>query len=401
MRVGKLVAFAVCMSLVVVAIASSATVAGKGPKWMELIYLVADNNLDVYAGAHHEPVVEDDFQELMSVGSTLDVAVYVFVDRWTGPANLFKVHKGWMEEVKSFPLNGKEANMGDPATLRSFVKYTMKAERPEHTLLMFWDHGSPQMIAYDENAGTAQGWDMLTHKEVLEALSGIHIDVIGADECLVGQLDVAYEYYMGGLSTDYLLASETYTGWRGYPYDWTLRNLVANPDMTPREVAVMFIEEVQALLSQPPYMGEEVNCHAAIDLSMVGLLGDSVICVGEMLAKDIAANLGIVSKSRGGACFAYGANAINIVDLRAFIEVIAMNTNDNAVRAACAQALGYFDQTVIALQTTNALAGQINGLGVIFPDHSWETPSYYAEYAFPRAGWMDFLEAYWSAAGSV
>lgn len=401
MKARMLLVLAVCASLLAVMIAMPAAQAGKGPKWMELIYLVADNNLDVYAGAHHEPVVEDDFRELMSVGSTNQVAVYVFVDRWTGPANLFKVHKGWMEEIKSFNLNGKEANMGDPATLRSFVKFTMKAERPEHTLLMFWDHGSPQMIAYDDNAETEQGWDMLTHNEVLEALSGIHVDVIGADECLVGQLDVAYQYHMGGLSTEYLLVSETYTGWRGYPYDWTLRELVANPDMTPREVAVMFIKQVQALLSQPPYMGEEVNCHAAIDLSMVGLLGSSVIGIGELLAEDMVSNLGAVSKARGGACFSYGANAMNIIDLKTFIELISKNTKDGAVKAACDQALRYFDCTVIALQTTNALDTQISGLGILFPNHSWETPSYYWGYAFPQAGWMDFLQAYWSAAGSA
>lgn len=391
----------VCLVLAGTALAMPAAKAGKGPKWMELIYLDADNNLDVYAGAHHEPVVEDDFQELMSVGSSPDVAVYVLVDRWTGPANLFKVHKGWMEEIKRFSLNGKEANMGDPATLRSFVTFTMKAESPEQTVLMFWDHGSPQMIAYDENAGTEQGWDMLTHDEVLQALKGIHVDIIGADECLVGQLDVAYQYYANGLSTDYLLISETYTGWRGYPYDWTLRDLVADPNMSPREVAVMFVEETQALLSVPPYSGEEVNCHAAIDLSKVGPLGDAVIKVGTLLAQDMKTNAGIVSKARGGANFAYGANAINVVDLKAFIELVSENTADKAIRAACAQAIECFDDTVIALQTTNALEGQINGLGVIFPNHSWETPSYYPAYAFPQAGWMDFLGAYWRAAGSV
>jgi len=391
----------VCLVLAGTALAMPAARAGNGPKWMELIYLDADNNLDVYAGAHHEPVVEDDFQELMSVGSSPDVAVYVLVDRWTGPANLFKVHKGWMEEIKRFSLDGREANMGDPATLRSFVTYTMKAENPEQTVLIFWDHGSPEMVAYDENAGTEQGWDMLTHNEVLQALKGIHVDIIGADECLVGQLDVAYQYYAGGLSTDYLLASETYTGWRGFPYDWTLRDLVANPNMSPREVAVMFVEDTQALLGVPPYSGEEVNCHAAIDLRMAGPLGDSVIRLGNLLAQDMKANAGIVSKARGGACFSYGANAINVIDLRTFIELVSQNSKDDAVRSACAQAIDYFEDTVIALQTTNTLDNQVYGLGVLFPNHSWETPSYYPTYSFPQAGWMDFLEAYWSAAGSV
>ncbi|MEM3049866.1 MAG: hypothetical protein QXT42_03985, partial [Thermoplasmata archaeon] len=56
------------------------------------------------------------------------VRFMVFIDMRIGflPVEAIEVHKGWMEEIKSFNLNGKEANMGDPATLRSFVKFTMK-----------------------------------------------------------------------------------------------------------------------------------------------------------------------------------------------------------------------------------------------------------------------------------
>ncbi|MCJ7489797.1 MAG: hypothetical protein MUO87_06605, partial [Thermoplasmata archaeon] len=80
-------------------------------QWRFLIYLVADNNLDVNAGMFHVSVVEDDFQEFMSVRSTDLVVCYVFVDRWEGPANLFKIHDDWREEIVGFSLNGEEANM--------------------------------------------------------------------------------------------------------------------------------------------------------------------------------------------------------------------------------------------------------------------------------------------------
>ena len=162
-------------------------------QWRYLIYLVADNNLDVEAGLHHVPVVQDDFDELMSVGSTDEVVCYVFVDRWYGPANLFKIMKDEMVEMTDFALNGLEANMGDPATLRSFVEYTYEATPADRTVLMFWNHGSPNIIAWDDN-GPAEGVpDALTHHEVLEALDGYRVDVMGADECLVGQVEVGVE----------------------------------------------------------------------------------------------------------------------------------------------------------------------------------------------------------------
>ncbi len=237
------VAFVLAALLVVAAVVTVplATAKNAGPAWAYLVYLDADNSLDVYAGAHHVPVVQSDLDELMSVGSTPDVVVYVLVDRIAGPANLFRVDAGSLVEQTAFALNGQEANMGDPATLRSFVAYVSEVAHPEHTLLIFWDHGSPNYVAYDEHAGPAGGTDRLTHLEVIQALSGYRVDVIGADECMVAQLEVAYEYATQGLATDYLVAAETYTGWRGFPYDWTLADLVADPAMTPREVAVTLV----------------------------------------------------------------------------------------------------------------------------------------------------------------
>jgi len=369
------------------------------PKWMELIYLDADNSLDVSVGAHHVSVVESDYDELMSVGSTSDVVVYVLADRFDGPANLFKIEKGMMTEMKGWTMNGKELNMGDPATLRSVVSYTTKLSNPLHTLLMFWDHGSPRYIAWDDHDGNG-GSDALTHNEMIQALSGFHVDIIGADECTVGQMDVVYEYAAKGLSTDYYCVSETYTGWRGYPYDWILRELVADPDMTEREAAIMMIEQVQLLLSQNPYQGEEVNSHSAIDASKVIALGQSVIDLGNLLSIDIKDNAGIISKSRGGACYSYGANAANLVDLKTFVQLVAKNSQDADVKAVCARIVDNFEETVIAVQVTQTVDHQLYGLGIMFPNHSWETPSYYAGYEFPSDGWMDFLEAYWGAAGS-
>ena len=365
-------------------------------QWRYILYLDADNSLDVYAGAHHEPVVESDFNELMSVGSTKDVAMFVFADRAAGPANLFKVNKGSMTELTGFALDGKEANMGDPATLRALVTYVYKLQPAEKTLLMFWDHGSPRIIASDDHPS-----DDLTHNEVIQALRGFHVDVMGADECNVAQVDVAYEYRAGGLDLQYLLASETYTGWRGYPYDATLARMVADPQMTPRELAVMFIEEVSKLLSQNPYGGEETNCHAAIDMSQVEPLVSSLMDLTKLLSADMKANAGLVSKARGGACFSYATNAINVVDLKTFVEIVGANAASKTITDQCAKVIAIFDQTVIALQATQTVDHQLYGLGIVFPNHSWEVSSYYWDYAIVEAGWGDFLYAYWSAAGSV
>jgi len=371
----------------------------EGAQWRFLIYLVADNNLDVNAGMYHVPVVESDFDELMSVGSTDLVVCYVFVDRWEGPANLFKMNHDQMEEMEDFPLNDVEANMGDPATLRSFIEYTYEATPAEHTVLMFWNHGSPNIICWDDNGPDIGVGDALTHHEVIEALDGYKVDIIGADECLVGQIEVAYQYATSGADVDFLLASQTYTGWRGYPYDQVFAELVEDPDMTPRECAAMFIEQVNLLLSETPIMSEVVNCHAAIDLAMTRTLVESFQDVMSLISLDAEDFIQVLARARGTSEFQYGSGEAGIIDFRNFVEALKGLSPSTDVSDACALVLDNFDETIVALQDTHVLEGFVNGLGLKFPQHEFELPDYYPSYAFGSEGWIEFLELFWTLRG--
>ena len=369
-------------------------------KWLFLLYLDADNSLDVNAGAHNVPVVQSDLDELMSVGSTADVTAYALVDRFDGPANLFKFNKGSMEEMKDSWLNGNEVNMGDPATLRSFVQYTFAASPADHTMLIFWDHGSPLSVASDDHATAAGGSDRLTQSEVVLALTGFKIDVIGADECNVGHMEVAYEYAMG-INADYLVAAETYTGWRGFPYDAVLRELTKDPSMTSREAAVMLVDQTQLLLDKPPYSGERINSHAAFELAKAPALAGSLKRLADLLVADMGNSTQVVSRARGVAQYCYGANAMGVVDLQTFVQEIGAKSGSQAIKAAAATALANLDSVIVALHATGSTDHMLAGLGIGFPDHSWEMPSYYPGFAFAKQGWLNLLQAYWAAHGSV
>lgn len=224
---------------------------------------------------------------------------------------------------------------------------------------------------------------------------------MAADECLVGQTQVAYEYVAKGLQVNYLVAAETYTGWRGFPYDAILRDLVANPKMCAREVSLMMVEETSLLLNQQPYMGEEVNCHAVIDMSMVSGLVTSLKSLTDLLVLDMKTNAKIISQARGAAQYCYGANALNLIDLKTFVLQIVSNTQSLAIKNACAAVTDNFEATVIGLQVTKTMDHMINGLGIALPNHSWEVLDYYCNFSFPSQGWMDFMEAYWAASGSI
>jgi len=369
-------------------------------KWLFLLYLDADNSLDVSSVAHHESVVESDFDELMSVGSTDDVAAYALVDRVDGPANLFKFNKGSMEEMTDYYLNGKEANMGDPETLRSFVAFTSTISPADYIMLIFWDHGSPKGVAWDDHTSEAGGMDFLSQWEVVEALSGYKVDVIGADECNVGHMEVAYEYAMG-TETDYLVAAETYTGWRGFPYDALLRELTEKPMMDSREAAVMMIDQTQLLLNKPPYMGERVNSHAAFDLSKVPALAASLKVLANHLVVNMDTSANAIEKARGNAQYLFGANAINLIDLQTFIRSLGAASTSPAIKNACNAVLDDLDAVVIALHAVRSTSNMLGGIGINFANHSWELPSYYTDFAFASQGWLELLQAYWAVHGSV
>ena len=374
--------------------------AGSQPnhKWLYLLYLDADNSLDVKA--NNVWVVQSDLDELTSVGSTRDVTCYVLVDRVAGPANLLRIENGHAQEITSSELNGREVNMGDPATLRSFVSYAFSASPADNALLVFWDHGSLRYVASDDHASELGGTDVLTHFEVTQALSGFKIDVIAADECNVGQVEIAYEYAVN-TQTKYLVAAETYTGWRGFPYDATLREMTNNPDMTPRDVALMMVEQTQLLLNKPPYMGERINSHSAIDLTKVVDLVGSLNELTSIMTPNMADYANLVSKARGNAQYSYGANAGNRIDLGTFIQRIASTTASDAVRSASLAVIDNIDATVIAIHGTGSTDRMLKGLGITFVDHWQELPSFYGQFAFAGQGWMDFMNAYCAAHGSV
>jgi hypothetical protein len=367
-------------------------------KWLYLLYLDADNSLDVKA--NNVWVVQSDLDELMSVGSTDSVTCYVLVDRVAGPANLLKIEKGNAEEIANPDLNGKEIDMGDPATLRSFVTYAFAASPADNALLIFWDHGSLRYVASDDHASDTGGNDALTHFEVVQALSGLKVDVIAADECNVGQIEVAYEYAMN-TQTQYLVAAETYTGWRGFPYDATLREMTANPDMTPRDAAIMMVDQTQLLLDKPPYMGERVNTHSAIDLSKVVELVGSLKGLTSIMTPDMSDYANTVSKARGNAQYCYGANAGNRIDLKMFVQSISIRTTSDVVRNACTAVLDDFEETVIALHAAGSLDHMLSGLGITFTDHLKDVPSFYSQFAFAGQGWPEFVSAYCAAHGST
>jgi hypothetical protein len=254
-------------------------------EWTIMVYMAADNNL--------EPAAIDDINEMEMVGSTIYSNVVVQVDRtpnydnsngnWTTTRRYYITQ----DQEDAFQINSTliadlgEKNMGDPQTLQDFISWAMVNYPAEKYCLILWDHGSGWREQLDSNnnlvldkfpvgesnklneaseflvnpnnkldllfppnpldyggvkymCNDETDGDELYNDEIQAALSSFpKLDILGFDACLMGMLEVAYEFKDQAY---YMVASEETEPKDGWPYDLILFELYYSPAMSAAEL---------------------------------------------------------------------------------------------------------------------------------------------------------------------
>lgn len=130
------------------------------------------------------------------------------------------------------------SNMGDAETLSNFLSYCKEEHPADHTMILFWNHGSG---AFGYGVDVVYGEDRLTLEELREAFSVVYqpneenppIDLIGFDACLMASMEVANTFH--GFAS-YLVGSEEVEPGEGWYYtDW-LGKLAENPQMNAAQL---------------------------------------------------------------------------------------------------------------------------------------------------------------------
>ncbi|MDY6968598.1 MAG: clostripain [Spirochaetota bacterium] len=121
-----------------------------------------------------------------------------------------------------------EADMGDAETLKKFIKFCKANYPADRYALILWNHGDGvrskgggnnldyKGICADDTNGsilyTAEITDVLTENE--------SVDLIGFDACLMGSVEVAYQYRPGdnGFNADVMIASPALEWGKGWDY---------------------------------------------------------------------------------------------------------------------------------------------------------------------------------------
>jgi hypothetical protein len=366
----------------------SATTNQQEAKWTFMVYLDADNNLDSFSLKNIEA--------MKSVGSTQDVNIIVLWDRYDDVANLYRVEANKLSIIQGFPLNDREVNMGDSATLSEFVQFTEDSFPASNYALVLWDHGDDcRGCCWDDHPE-----DCLTHQEIVNALSDIHLNILAFDACVEGMIEVAYEYSWLSAQVDYMVASEGYVPSMGYPYADILGALISNPDVSAYELSSNIVDayvsyyETAKPASRLVELGVIDMSHIEQIVQQLGTLTDEL---EGLLQGDTKGNYhGMISKARAAGTMGwseYGWEAY--IDLPSFTQTLA----------CC----GFVQATILYESLMDAIYAKAswsmksaNGMGIFFPSSyaSFKNKDIlhgddYLNMQFPKEGFWDFLLAYW------
>jgi len=204
-------------------------------KWTVMIFLNGDNNLDS-AG-------DNDVQEMEKVGSSDQVDIVVLQDHQNGGAERIYVKKNGQSEKE----NLGETDMGDWNRALQFFTWGVQNHPADHYLMAIWNHGAGwklnlkkdemKGVSYDDGSGNHITTPQLGKlADGLYSLLGRKVDIFGFDACLMQMLEVDYEMKK---AVKYMLASEETEPGDGWPYNDFLAPLVANPDMSPADLAIL------------------------------------------------------------------------------------------------------------------------------------------------------------------
>ena len=312
-------------------------------EWLIMVYAAADNILD--------NGIVDDIKEMQTIGSSEAIKMVALLDR-------SEEGEGWSDTRRFEVLNpddigGKnswdtslstctemgELNMGNPTNLSDFVKWAQDTYPAERSMLVFNNHGGGWRDHFSRavNASTrgpmqsktfglaslsrAICWDdtddndFLESREIRTALERCGpLTIIGCDACQMAMIEVAYEWHN---VAGYLVTSELFEPYDGWPYDTIMKALDANPAMTTEA----FVGEITQLYGASYTNEDTITTQSGIDLTKVVPLVAAVDSVAKNLSDHVDANQSLPAtfKERFSTATFRGNN---FLDLDAMMESI-------------------------------------------------------------------------------
>lgn len=270
--------------------------------WTVMVYMAADT-LETFA--------IEDFLEMASVGSTSNINVVVQLDRtarYAGTPYDDRSFGDWVDTRRgaiqwgdlptaAWGTSVGEADMGNAQTLKDFVHWSMGNYQADRYALVMWGHGDGLTAAFDDLSQ-----DGISAQELNTVLADLpqKVDLIGADNCLMGNIEFAYELRN---HASVLVGSQENEPGTGWTYDTLLSDLAINPQMTTLDFGKAIVDRYQQYSDLLPY--DESLTLSAIDLTTLGSVhqpGSPIAALNRfattLLSQASAAELGMIDRYR-------------------------------------------------------------------------------------------------------
>jgi hypothetical protein len=251
--------------------------------WTIMVYMAGDNGKVFHTSAGPLRLMAEmtsagykDLWKMGQVGTTDICAVTCLFDTQQG-SYLVEVRKG-NGMGNSLVRSMAEINMGDPENLRAFIVRSIEEYPADHYALVLWNHGlgwldvdiysqvrsagaggvttkpifrstpakmaggeKTRPIAFDDSSKDfLDTIDLRWALEEAHTATGVRLDVIGMDACLMAMIEGAREL---APFTDYFVASQEVEPMEGWPYPGILKALNKQPGMDGAAFARMVVDE--------------------------------------------------------------------------------------------------------------------------------------------------------------
>jgi cysteine peptidase C11 family protein len=396
-------------------------------QWTWLVYMAGDNNL--------EGAGRDDLAEMKRVGSTPEVNVLVQFDTEKNTTTRYRIEKNKAKVLQRLP----GVDCGDPKVLTQFIQWGIKNFPAQHYLLDVWNHGGgwenlPADFDYDgirlakphraakltrvkralfrttvkkidNRPGLARAiaidcgsHDYLDNQELRNGVhkalpGGRKLDILGCDACLMNMLEIAYEMKDAAA---FMVGSEETEPGAGWPYAAILKGLVAQPTMSPANLAKTIVTEYGKYFQKT----RETATQSALNLAQIPSAAAAMNELAGVLLADLAKVAGAVSLARDQA---QKFEMPEYIDLADFAQQLARRLPQNVkVKAAAKKLLTALTPTTgTGLVIHNATCGpkvqRAHGVSIYFPHKEDYSPDY-SDLAFSKHGkWQKLLKALFKA----
>ncbi len=353
--------------------------------WTVMVYMAGDDanpNGIEYA-------VRQDLMELKAAGSTAQVHLLAQSDECRERNNYrYRLRRGTALEADRIAVFAGDLNTGRVKTLVDFVAWAKRSFPAQHYALVLWGHGSghddgdvyrlargritPRVAAQlagkrlgffggtrravIERFGATRGYgfddtaqDFLDDVELGDALAaitgvlGMPVDVLAFDACLMGMVEIAWQVRE---HAQYMVASQFPEPGDGYCYSTALAPLVANPSLSPRQLASALVDDYGKNYPEQTL--------SSVCLGEVQGLGESL----ERLTRGLSRDAFYGARLQAIDCLARDRSGYR--DIGGFVE--ALRETDAAGAQAALQAL-----TAAVVEH----CGETSGLSVYLPSEYW------------------------------